>query len=46
MGLLIFLVLKGLKILDTPWDSYWACLLLSIELPQWSLMWCYLRRPR
>mgnify|MGYP001615748420 CR=1 FL=1 len=45
MGTVLFIILKALRVIDLPGDTYWLCLLLAIEVPQWYAAWCY-RHPR
>ena len=45
MALLCFLVVYALKGLHSDFDSYWACLLIAVELPSWAMVWVY-RHPR
>ena len=46
MASLSFLVLHALKGLSTPYDTYWFCLLVAIEVPQYLRMglWWISRR--
>ena len=46
MATLIFVCLKAGKIIDTPWDWYWCCLLLALELPQYLRLLVYWRAKR
>ena len=42
MATLGFLLLKVLRVLETPYDLYWVCLLFALEGPQYlriALWW-------
>ena len=39
IGTILFLVLKAIRDLHSPLDSYFFCLLIAIETPLWCLVW-------
>ena len=39
MGVIAFLILKATRNLHSDFDSYFICLLLTIETPLWCLVW-------
>ena len=46
MGTRLFVILKALRVIDLPGDTYWLCLLLAIELPAYARLWLYWRASR
>lgn len=46
MGVGLFLMLKACRVIDSPYDLYWFCLLLSMEIPAWTRLWLYWRAKR
>ena len=46
MGTLAFLLLHALKALQSPYDSYVVCLLLSLDTWVWHREWLFRRSGR
>ena len=43
MGTVLFIILKALRVIDLPGDTYVLCLLLALEVPAYLRLWMYWR---
>lgn len=46
MATLCFVLLRSGRVIDGPYDSYFLCLLLALELPTYLRLWLYWRAQR